>query len=414
MSDQPHGETRSSLTGRHLALVLVLFGAAYFLSLFFRSVNAILTPVLERDLGLGPSDLGLLTASYFLGLGLFQVPIGLGLDAYGPRRVQAILLVVAAAGVGLFAIGEGTATLSIARALIGIGLGGCLMSAYHVAALWLPAERIPLANGLYLAAGGLGTLAATAPVNFALGFMDWRSMFAIIGGMTLVLGIAIGWKTPDPPVRGALNLRASTAGLGTVVRNPLFARYLPLTALSFATGTAMQGLWASAWLRDVAGYSQSIVAVTLTAMAVALTLGSVLGGAAGFLAERFGLHLRHVVLGSAALFLIAQAGLLFAQGAWSVPLWLLFALTYNAITLSYALVARNVSIAYVGRSNSCMNTVTILTTFAVQYGLGLYFGLHQDGAMRVSPEAYRIGMATLLALQAIAFAWALLGGRRRA
>ncbi|MCF3933255.1 MFS transporter [Acuticoccus sp. M5D2P5] len=402
-----------ALVGRRLAAVLALFGIAYFLSLFFRSVNAILAPVLERDLGLGPSALGLLTATYFLGLGLMQVPIGLCLDAYGPRRVQASLLVIAAAGIGLFAIGEDVAILSIARALIGIGLGGCLMAAFHAAALWLAPERAPFANGLYLAAGGLGTLAATAPVDLALMVMDWRTLFAIIAAATLVLAGSIARVVPDPPVRSTVNWGERIAGIATVVRNPAFGRYLPLTALTFATGSSMQGLWASAWLRDVGLQDREAVALTLTAMAVALTAGSAAGGWASLVAERVGLHLRHVVLGSAGLFLLAQAGLLLSSGDLSIAFWILFALTYNAVTLSYALVARGVPVAFVGRSNSCMNTVVILSTFAVQYGLGVFFGLYQSEATgRIDTSAFPLGLGALFLAQLAAFAWALLGARR--
>ena len=50
-----------------------------------------------REFGLAPSDLGLLTSAYFLAFGLAQLPVGVLLDRYGPRRVVATLLCVTGA-----------------------------------------------------------------------------------------------------------------------------------------------------------------------------------------------------------------------------------------------------------------------------------------------------------------------------
>lgn len=385
-----------------LAVVLLLFGAAYFLSLFFRTVNAILATRLETDLGLDAASLGLLTAAYFLGLGLTQIPIGLCLDAYGPRRVQAVLLLVAAIGIGAFGLFESVPLLVAARALIGIGLAGCLVAAYQASSLWVAPERAPLANGLYLAVGGLGVLAATTPVEFMMQFMSWREMFLFIAAGTALIAVAIAMVTPDPATQEPTSWAKRISGLAVVTRNEEFRRYLPLTALCFGTGTAMQGLWASTWLRDVAGYDSSAVAWSLTAMAVALTVGSAAGGVASVFAERMGFHLKHVVLGNAVLFIAAEIGILLAPLSIAPAFWILFALTYNAVTLSYAHVARSQPIAYVGRSNTLMNTAVILTTFALQYGLGLFLSRASQG---FPEKAYSIAIATLMMLQICAIAW---------
>ena len=72
------------------------YAAGYFLSYGLRSINAVIAPELMRDLGITSTGLGLLTSTYFLAFGLFQLPLGLLLDRFGPRRVEAALLLVAA------------------------------------------------------------------------------------------------------------------------------------------------------------------------------------------------------------------------------------------------------------------------------------------------------------------------------
>jgi MFS family permease len=63
----------------------------YFLSYLYRTVIA-------SELKLPDSALGLLTSVYFLAFGAAQLPLGMALDRFGPRRVEAALLLVAASG----------------------------------------------------------------------------------------------------------------------------------------------------------------------------------------------------------------------------------------------------------------------------------------------------------------------------
>ena len=72
--------------------VFVPFAAGYFLSYLYRVVNAVIAPDLADDLGIGPSSLGLLTATYFIAFASSQLPLGVLLDRFGPRRMEAFLL----------------------------------------------------------------------------------------------------------------------------------------------------------------------------------------------------------------------------------------------------------------------------------------------------------------------------------
>jgi MFS family permease len=106
--------------------VVVPFSAGYVVSYLFRTVNAVIAPDLVGELGLSPGDLGLLTSIYFLTFAGAQVPLGLLLDRFGPRRVQGALLVVASVGAACFGAAGGLPALLAGRALIGLGVAGGL------------------------------------------------------------------------------------------------------------------------------------------------------------------------------------------------------------------------------------------------------------------------------------------------
>lgn len=74
--------------GRLIAFVFLPFAAGYYLSYLFRAINAPISAHLTSDLALGAADLGLLTSVYFLTFAAAQIPIGVLLDRYGPRRIQ--------------------------------------------------------------------------------------------------------------------------------------------------------------------------------------------------------------------------------------------------------------------------------------------------------------------------------------
>jgi sugar phosphate permease len=138
--------------------VLTPFALGYFLTYLLRAVNAVVAPDLVAEIGLSAAELGLLTAAYLGAFALFQLPLGVLLDRYGPRRVQATLFGVAALGCLLFAIGTDALELTAARALIGLGFSGGLMSGFKAIVLWVSGPRRALANACVMFFRRLGSV----------------------------------------------------------------------------------------------------------------------------------------------------------------------------------------------------------------------------------------------------------------
>ena len=98
-----HKTINDNRTWRLVATVLLPFAAGYYLSYVFRTINALISGPLVSEFGLSAADLGVLTAVLFLTFGAVQLPLGAWLDRFGPRRVQAVLLSIAAIGAAVFA-----------------------------------------------------------------------------------------------------------------------------------------------------------------------------------------------------------------------------------------------------------------------------------------------------------------------
>lgn len=72
------------------------FALGYFLSFLFRSLNAVVAPALCSELGLDDAAIGIITSIYLATFALAQLPAGVALDRFGPRRVGPAMLSIAA------------------------------------------------------------------------------------------------------------------------------------------------------------------------------------------------------------------------------------------------------------------------------------------------------------------------------
>src|SRR5439155_1030197 len=191
--------------------VVLPFLAGYYLSYVFRAVNAVLGPTLAQEFGLNATELGFLTGVYFFSFGLFQIPLGLLLDRFGPRRVNGALLVLAAGGGVAFAQAQSFEALVLARALIGLGVSACLMGSIQAFVLWFPPERTATMIALAYSMGGLGAMTASFPLEAALGGRSPLPLFVggVGGALAMLALLALGVTS------GAVLLWAAFVFFGT-------------------------------------------------------------------------------------------------------------------------------------------------------------------------------------------------------
>ncbi|MCP3690163.1 MAG: MFS transporter [Gammaproteobacteria bacterium] len=398
------------MTAYHPTLLLrifIPFALGYFLSYLFRVVNSIIAGNLSNDLNINAAELGLLTSTYLITFAAIQLPLGVMLDRYGPRRIEALLLLFAAAGSALFAMAESFKLLLLGRALIGLGVSACLMAAFKAFVQWFPAERLPLINGLHMTAGGMGILFASAPTEYVLHFTDWRGLFWILAFLTLIVAAIVFAVVPEKPG----NARQSTlgehiGGFSHVFSDHYFWRIIPLAVSTQAATLAIIGLWTGPWFRDVALYNRSEVATALTLIAVALIAGFLLIGFAADRLRKRGISSLSIALGGMAIFILIQVVILFEPVTLAIPLWMLFAFFSTSAILIYAVLSQRFAPELAGRVNTAFNFLTFVIAFFAQWGIGAVinsFGADQIG--HYASEGYQLAFACLIVMQVLSMLW---------
>ncbi len=384
--------------------VLGPFALGYFLSYLFRVVNAVTAPGMVAELGLDASDLGLLTSAYFLGFASMQIPIGVALDRFGPRRTEAALLVLAALGAGVFAASDGVVGLVAGRAMIGAGVAACLMAAFKAFVIWFPSDRLPLVNGIQLASGGLGALAGAAPVQAALSFTDWRGISIALGLMAAVAALVVLRVVPEHPAAApSETMRARLKGVSGIFASGAFWSVAPLTVASQATFLGVQTLWAGPWMIDAAGFSEAEAAERLSWIAAAMTVGFVGFGILGERLSRLGVPVARVALAGMVGFMAVQAPIALGEGRDAVGFWVAFGFFGTAGVLPYAALAAAFPAHMAGRVITALNLLVFAAAFAVQWAVGWTLDLWpvQDGG-GYAPEGYRAAFLGLLVVQGLA------------
>jgi MFS family permease len=397
-----------------LLRVFLPFAAGYFLSYLYRTINAVLSPYLVAELHLDATDLGLLTSVYFLTFAAFQLPLGMLLDRFGPRWVEAILLLFAASGAGLFAVGDSATELIVGRALIGLGVSACLMASFKAFVVWFPPARLPVVNGWVLAAGGLGALVATAPVEAALKLTDWRGLFMLLAGLSFAVVVALLLIVPERGGGAATHgWREQWREVLGIFRHRGFWRIAPGAVLSQASFLAIQGLWAGPWLRDVAGLDKATAAGYLFWIAAAMVSGFLGMGQLTYRLSRLGIPALGVAGGGMALFMLTQLAILYSGGSLLV-LWVLFGFFGTSGVLNYAILSQSFPLALAGRVNTALNLLVFVAAFAGQWSMGAIINYWPVAGGGYADVGYRWAFGLILTLQAITWAWLALGGQHTA
>ncbi len=325
-----------TMRSRSFSYACLLFAAlcgAYFLVFFQRLSLGVIMPELAAELQLAPAMTGWLGSAFLYAYAATQIPAGLMVDGWGPRRTMLLLFGLGGVGGILFASAEGAGQAFAGRALVGMGMAVVTTASFKIMSRWFREGIYARLVSIFMAVGGLGTFFAAAPLASLSAGFGWRPVFWFIAVFSLFWGAVLFFlvkDAPSPAQRRELGLPddAAPSAPSAAERGPgafrvLFSsRQYRLVVLWYLTGASLffsfAGLWAGDYYRNVHHLSAESTGALLSLGALSLVIGTPAGA---WLSDR--LHSRKIVLAAGSLCATASSlSLCFCPAP--LPVWALW------------------------------------------------------------------------------------------
>ena len=386
-------------------MMAALYGLAL-ANIFLRSSMGVLAPELSAELALTPGMLGAIASAFFISYALMQIPTGLLLDRFGPRRTMAGLFTLTVVGIFLFSVAPSGPAMLLARLLMGAGCAGIFSGAFMVIARFYPNERFTSIGATMNSFAMLGTFLATAPLALLVVSFGWRSGFIAISCATAAIWLLAAFTVRDRPAakdgdgtaRRGENLREIFAGLYAVLRTRGILK-IASGGMALSAGNTFLGIWGGPYLNDVHGLDEAGRGQVLLFMAFAGVAGHFLYGQASRLFNT----LKGLVLAGSVGIVAIMALLALLPSPGVITVTALFAAlglvcSFPTVLLSHgrALVPDHL----IGRGLTVVNTGVMISIAAMQIAVGALIGLSPAESGQATAEGYRLafGFVGLMAL----------------
>lgn len=391
-----------------LPMMAALYGLAL-ANIFIRSSMGVLAPELSAELGLSPEMLGAIASAFFIAYAAMQIPTGLLLDRFGPRRTMVGLFLLTVVGTFLFALAPSGPLMLLARLLMGIGCAGVFSGAFMVIARFFPSERFTSIGATMNSFAMLGTFLATIPLAWLVVAVGWRAGFIAIGcamaAIWLISGLTVRDRPPETggaaAARRTENLREIFAGLRDVLRTPGILK-IASGGIALSASNTFLGIWGGPYLNDVHGLSEAERGQVLIFMAIAGVGGHFVYGQA----SRVFNTLKGLVLAGT----LGIAAVMAALALWPSPgliaVTALFALLGLACSFPTVLLSHGRAMVpdrLIGRGLTVVNTGVMVSIALMQIAIGALIGLFPSADGQATAEGYRLAFGFVGVMAVVTF-----------
>lgn len=387
--------------------IIAAFGFGFFLSMFTRASGNLLNAPIRTDLGVSESSMSLTFGlAFFIAFGLAQLPIGVMLDRYDPRKVCATMLLVAACGTVIFALAHTSGQMAAGRVLMGMGFAACMMSALKTYSLWFPVNKLPTINGVQFAIGILGTISASKPTEWLLQVIDWRGIAVGTAALSVLAATVLLTLAPRHHGRpSGETLVDQIKGIALVYGDGYFWRATPWAFVSIGISQGVGTLYVVPWLTTAAGLSTPSAANILFVTSTASIVNYLLVGHLIEWMSRRGFGPMTIPYAGIVVSMAMMALIIAFPARLPMLCWVIWSLSIGWASLTVAGLARAFPVALAGRVYTDFNQMSFLVTSLVQMLVGAMLDIFPQSAGVPAPDSYRLAFGAVLGLQVLGCLW---------
>lgn len=316
-------------------------GAVYYAYEYFLRISpSVMETELRNHFNLSAAGFGFLSAFYYYAYVPMQLPVGVLMDRFGPRRLLTIACLICVIGTFMFA---GTTSFPIAAAgrfLVGLGSAFAFVGVLKLATLWLPENKLAMVAGIATALGTIGAMIGDNLLGYMVSWLGWQktvNFTAIFGiGLIVVLWYGIRDQRRTQQVSGTIDsFRRNMVDLGIIARNRQIWINGLYGCLVYLPTTVFAELWGIPYLRHAHGLTEAGAHFANSLLFLGFTIGAPL---AGFISDTLKKRKPPMLIGAAGAALIMMA-ILYTPGLtqhWLNALMFLLGLLYSVQAIVFA------------------------------------------------------------------------------
>ena len=322
----------------------------WFLSAFFMFYKyalevspSVMTGTLMKTFDIDGTALGNLAACYFYAYLLLQIPAGLLLDKFGPRKTTTIAIAICALGSFVFAKADTLFVAGLGRFLTGAGAAFAAVNCLKLIANWFPLRHFAFMTGLMMTIAMLGAVGGQAPLAAFIDKMHWRVALETIGVIGLTLALIFWLVVRDKSKELAKELHLAPArtpllkSLKGILKNGQSWWLSLYSGFAFAPVMVFGGLWGVSFISSSFKLNHNISAQMVSLIFIGFAIGApILGWLSDKLGSRKLIMFWGTVLGLISITLVIyMPGLAFFMLA---MLLLLFGFSISSFLLCFTMI----------------------------------------------------------------------------
>lgn len=259
-------------------------GAIYYsYEYLLRIAPSVMEQALREHFNLNASGFGVLSSIYYVAYVPMQLPVGILLDRYGPKRLLTLACLICVIGTFLF---TGTSVFWVAavgRFLVGFGSAFAFVGVLKLATIWLPEDRLGMISGMTSALGPIGAMIGDNFLEIFVEKVGWvktldaTAYFGIL--LTIILWFGIKDRKGHHRNRGTVpNFKKSLVDLGIIIRNSQIWVNGMYGCLVYLPTTVFAELWGIPYLRHARDLTSQAAGIANSFLFLGFILGAPLMG----------------------------------------------------------------------------------------------------------------------------------------
>ncbi|MDF2867540.1 MAG: phtE [Gammaproteobacteria bacterium] len=377
-------------------LVCMLGALFYCYEYYLRIAPSVMTADLMRAFGISAAALGNLTAFYYYAYTPMQLPVGILMDRYGPRRLLVIAVLCCAVGSYLFTQTSHIGIAQFGRFIVGFGSAFAFVGVLKLSALWLAPERFAFMSGFATTLGMLGAVVGDISLSAMVSHLGWQHTIILAASAGLVLALVIYWLIPDRHRHNQYSRKPTTTsykelfmGLPRLMQNPQIWLNGIIGGLIYIPTTAFAELWGIPYLEQAYQYSKMDAASTISMIFLGWAVG---GPLMGIISEKIRLRRLPMTIGAlvAAVLITIVLYVPNLSKLEVTALLFVFGIFSSAQIIVFAIGRENSSFELSGTVVALTNLFVMLSGVIFQPLIGVMLDKHWTGTKIQGIHSYNI------------------------